>query len=195
MLGKLYRTWRSIGGKQLSPPSLPPSLPPFLPPSPQGLQLHIPVDKKLVFELRERIYNFFSWKNMDPPVIPQFKLSRDPSDHLPKVSVYKNPYFNIWRVAIYNPENDFMVLNYFAFYTKSTPIHPPPANEDQLEWLVSSTLLLAPDALTDPYAIQNAFLTNFGCADIYSRVSLYGQDPPFELLQGSMFGQCSCKSI
>ena len=42
-------------------------------------------------------------------------------------------------MAIYNPDDDFMILNYFAYYTGSTPIHPPPANEDQLEWLVSTT--------------------------------------------------------
>lgn len=106
------------------------------------MQLHVPVDKKLVFELRERIFNFFGWKNTEAPVVPQFKLSRDPLDHLPKVSVYKDPNLNIWRVAIYNPDDDFMILNYFAYYTGSTPIHPPPANEDQLEWLVSTTLLL-----------------------------------------------------
>ena len=130
---------------------------------------------------------------MDPPIIPQFKLSKDPSDHLPKVSVYKDPNVNIWRVAIYNPDNDLMVLNYFAFYTESTPIYPPPANEDQLEWLVSTTLLLAPGALTDPYVIQNTFSYQFWlcrCLEfLYTAKTLF-----FELLQGSMFGQCSCKS-
>ena len=95
-----------------------------------------------MFELRERIYSRFEDKMVPAPAAPMFDLNGILEDGYPKMAVTKHPHLYAWRVEVYDPDTNAVLMNFYAYtkhryYGYNAPDDNAPDEEHAL-WIVST---------------------------------------------------------